>query len=228
MGDLGNILAGLSVWAIPILLAITLHEAGHGYVAYLFGDSTAKNQGRLTLNPIAHIDPFGTVLLPLLLFFTAGFVFGYAKPVPVDSSKFKNPRRDMIWVALAGPGANIFLAVMGALLIPLALKMPDTGANFFVQNLANLMFINCLLAVFNLLPIPPLDGGRVAVGLLPWRMAIKYAQLERYGIFIVVGLIMILPMLGRVIGLDLNIARVLILEPTFFLYNLIASLFGLV
>ena len=228
MGDLGNILAGLSVWAIPILLAITLHEAGHGYVAYLFGDSTAKNQGRLTLNPIAHIDPFGTVLLPLLLFFTAGFVFGYAKPVPVDSSKFKNPRRDMIWVALAGPAANIFLAFMGALLIPLALKMPDAAASFLIQNLQNLMIFNCLIAIFNMLPIPPLDGGRVAVGLLPWRMAIKYAQLERYGIFIVVGFIMILPMLGRVIGLDLNIARVLIWEPTFFLYNLIASLFGLV
>ena len=228
MGELGSILSAISVGAIPILLAITLHEAGHGFVANLFGDPTAKNQGRVTLNPIAHIDPFGTIILPILLFFMAGFIFGYAKPVPVDPRNFKNPRRDMIWVALAGPGANILLAFMGAMLIPLALKLPDGAANFLVQNLNNLMIFNCLLAVFNLLPVPPLDGGKVAVGLLPWRMAVKYAQLERYGIFIVIGVIMILPMAGRLIGLDLNIARVLILEPTFFLYKLIASLFGLV
>ncbi len=228
MGELGSILSAISVGAIPILLAITLHEAGHGFVANLFGDPTAKNQGRVTLNPIAHIDPFGTIILPILLFFMAGFIFGYAKPVPVDPRNFKNPRRDMIWVALAGPGANILLAFMGAMLIPLALNLPDAAANFLVQNLNNLMIFNCLLAVFNLLPVPPLDGGKVAVGLLPRRMAIKYAQLERYGIFIVIGVIMILPMAGRLIGLDLNIARVLILEPTFFLYKLIASLFGLV
>ena len=228
MGELGSILSAISVGAIPILLAITLHEAGHGFVANLFGDPTAKNQGRVTLNPIAHIDPFGTIILPILLFFMAGFIFGYAKPVPVDPRNFKNPRRDMIWVALAGPGANILLAFMGAMLIPFALNLPDAAATFLVQNLNNLMIFNCLLAVFNLLPVPPLDGGKVAVGLLPRRMAIKYAQLERYGIFIVIGVIMILPMAGRLIGLDLNIARVLILEPTFFLYKLIASLFGLV
>lgn len=226
MPDLYQIVTTLSVWVLPVLFAITLHEAAHGYVAYAFGDPTAKSQGRLSLNPLKHIDPFGTVLMPLLLFFMAGFVFGYAKPVPVDFRNLRNPKRDMMFVAIAGPAANIVLAIAGALFLGLVHVLPDFLGEWYAHNLVNLIMINTLLAVFNLLPLPPLDGSRVVSGLLPHRLAVKYNRLEPYGIFILIGMLFILPKLGQLLGLDFNIAEVFIWGPAHALYNFILSTFG--
>jgi Zn-dependent protease len=178
----------LAVYALPVLFAITLHEAAHAYAAKYFGDTTAYAAGRMSLNPMSHIDPFGTVIIPVLLYLTTGFVFGYARPVPIDFSRLRKPKRDMAWVALAGPAANFIMAllwtILGMLLDafqvtePFWHKMADAGL------LTNLLFF-----AFNLIPIPPLDGGRVAVSLLPNRLAYKYARLEPYGFFIVLALI---------------------------------------
>jgi len=183
-----ELIRNLAVYALPVLFAITLHEAAHAYAAKHFGDTTAYAAGRMSLNPMTHIDPFGTVIIPVLLYLTTGFVFGYAKPVPIDFSRLRHPKRDMAWVALAGPAANFIMAllwtILGILLDafqvaePFWHKMADAGL------LTNLLFF-----AFNLIPIPPLDGGRVAVSLLPNRLAYKYARLEPYGFFIVLALI---------------------------------------
>jgi len=203
------------IWMPPILLAITLHEAAHGYVANLYGDDTAKRQGRLTLNPIAHIDRFGTIILPLMLFILPGnMLFGYAKPVPVDPRRLNSPRWDMAKVAIAGPAMNFTLAVIAVLLMPFALKLPDTAAGIVYAILEVALFFNVLLGMFNLLPLPPLDGGRVVTALLPAPLAMRYARLERFGILIVLGLFFLVPMLGREFGLDLQPFRVLVLAPT--------------
>ena len=195
-----------SIWVIPLILAITFHEAAHGYVARFFGDNTAWQFGRVTLNPFKHIDPVGTVLLPALLFVTRSpFLFGYAKPVPVNFGALRNPRRDMILVAAAGPAMNIILAVMAALLFHLVSYLPDTVERWAAENLKNGLVINVILAIFNLLPLPPLDGGRIVVGLLPDRLAIRFARLERYGLGILVGVLFILPLLGAQLGINLNI-----------------------
>ena len=157
-----------SIWVIPLIIAITFHEAAHGYVARFFGDNTAWQFGRVTLNPFKHIDPVGTVLLPALLFITRSpFLFGYAKPVPVNFGALRNPRRDMIFVAAAGPAMNFILAVIAALLFHLVSYLPDTAEQWVAENLKNGLVINVILAIFNLLPLPPLDGGRIVVGLLP-------------------------------------------------------------
>ena len=195
----------LPIIAIPLLLAITLHEAAHAWVAFKLGDNTAKQLGRVSFNPFVHIDLFGTVLLPLMMLMSgAPFLFGYAKPVPVNFMKLNNPRRDMVLVALAGPAANILLVICAALLLHVVGFLPEIAGHWLVGNILFAIKINAILAAFNMLPIPPLDGGRVAVGLLPDVIARPLSRLEPYGMFIIIGLFL-LPMLGREIGLDLNI-----------------------
>lgn len=180
----------IAVYALPVIFAITLHEAAHGYAALKFGDSTAKMLGRITLNPLKHIDPLGTILVPILAYMSSGFLFGWAKPVPVNFGQLRRPKQDMLWVAAAGPAANIVMAVFWAGMIKLAHLMAGSD---YAQPLALMgsagVMINAILAALNLLPIPPLDGGRIAVSLLPHRWAAMLASVERYGLFIVLGLL---------------------------------------
>jgi Zn-dependent protease len=188
--DTSNLIQTVAIYALPVIFAITLHEAAHGYVARYFGDNTAAMMGRVTLNPLKHVDPMGTIVMPLLLYFaTAGsFLFGYAKPVPVQFGNLRNPKRDMIWVALAGPAINLLQAVLwvmaGALLISLGM-----GERFFLLMCKAGLLTNLAMFAFNLFPVPPLDGGRVLVGLLPRNAAMALARVEPYGFFIVMGLV---------------------------------------
>ncbi|NBX61706.1 MAG: site-2 protease family protein [Betaproteobacteria bacterium] len=187
-----EIVQTIATHALPVLLAITLHEAAHGYVAKLFGDNTAWAMGRVTLNPMAHIDPIGTIVMPLVLYFaTSGsFLFGYAKPVPVDFGRLRHPKRDMIWVALAGPLANLLQAVLWVVALYL-LSGFDVEERFFLEMAQAGVLTNLVMFAFNLFPIPPMDGGRIVVGLLPWRLAVGFAQVERFGFFIVMGLVLL-------------------------------------
>jgi Zn-dependent protease len=191
------VLYEISVWAIPALIAITFHEASHGYVAHLLGDDTAWLQGRVSFNPFVHIDPFGTVLLPgMLLLLHAPFLFGYAKPVPVNFRALRRPRLDTILVAAAGPGMNLLLAAIAALAFHIVGYVPAPGAQWLVANLKNALLLNVVLAIFNLLPFPPLDGGRILLGVLPAALARPLSRAEPYGLLILIGVLFVLPMLG--------------------------------
>lgn len=220
--DPSQVLYLISVWAIPAVLAITFHEAAHGFVAWRLGDDTAYVRGRVTFNPLRHIDPFGTIVLPILLLFSGGFLFGWAKPVPVNFGRLHRPRRDMVLVAAAGPATNLLLALVSGYLIHVAVLFPAVLSGWAVTNLENSILINVVLAVFNMLPLPPLDGGRVAVGLLPRPLAQPLARLERWGLFIVIGLLFILPMLSP----SLNFLPWLVGRPVEFILRLIAALTG--
>jgi Zn-dependent protease len=227
MFDFEQILLQLSVWALPAIVAITFHEAAHGFVALRLGDDTAYREGRVTFNPVKHVDPFGTILLPIILLLVrAPFLFGWAKPVPVNFWRLDNPRRDMVWVAAAGPGINLVLAIVSALLAYGAVLLPVEAAPWAIQNLQNSIHINIVLAVFNMIPLPPLDGGRVAVGLLPDTLAAPLARLERHGMLILIGIIFLVPFLGGQFGLDLNLLGWLLVHPVNFLYDLVLTLTG--
>ena len=196
----------LSVWVLPLVFAITFHEAAHGFVAYHLGDDTAWKLGRVSFNPLRHIDPFGTLILPaMLLFAHSPFLFGYAKPVPVNFRALRNPRIGMILVALAGPATNILLALIAAAAIHLLPIVPVDYAQWVVDNIRNAILINVVLAVFNMMPIPPLDGGRVAVGILPRPLAIPLARLEPFGMLILIAILILLPLAGSQFGLNLDV-----------------------
>ncbi len=208
--DIANLIQTVVLYALPVLFAITVHEAAHGYAARHFGDNTAYVMGRVTLNPIKHIDPVGTILMPLMLYFaTSGtFLFGYAKPVPVRFGKLNNPKRDMIWVALAGPGANLIQAFLwGALM--LTLQGVGVTEPFFLKMCQGGVLVNVVMFVFNLFPLPPLDGGRILVGLLPYRQAELVSRIEPWGFFIVMALVVagvisklwMQPLMGLTFGL---------------------------
>jgi len=214
--QIDQLIQTIALAGIPVLFAITLHEAAHGYVARHFGDMTAYQAGRISLNPLRHIDPVGTVLLPLLTLWMGGILFGWAKPVPVNFSALRNPKKDMLWVAIAGPASNLVMALGWALIYKMGLLFPE---NYFAEPMLGMAMwgikINVVLMVLNLLPLPPLDGGRVAVSLLPHRQAFQLAKIEPYGMFILIFLA-ITPVLS------------LILSPLIELvFKLLSLLFGI-
>jgi Zn-dependent protease len=187
--ETANIIQNILIYALPVLLAITVHEAAHGYAAKHFGDNTAYVMGRVTLNPLKHIDPIGTILMPLLLIFAGSpFLFGYAKPVPVQFGRLNNPKRDMIWVALAGPASNLIMAFVWGVLF-YVLKAADVSEPFFIKMMQGGILVNAVMFAFNLFPLPPLDGGRILVGLLPYKQAEFVSRVEPWGFFIVMGLV---------------------------------------
>jgi Zn-dependent protease len=212
------LIAQIAIYAIPVIVAITLHEAAHGFVARYFGDPTAANLGRVTLNPLKHIDLFGTILLPaVLLLSQTGFIFGYAKPVPVKFGALRNPKRDMIWVAAAGPAMNVALAFVSALGVLAALLLRVDPNSWVMDGLIVSIRINLVLAILNLMPLPPLDGGRVMTGLLPMPLAIPYAKLGRFGMLIVIALLVLLPFVGQKLGVNLDLFGWLIAAPAQYL-----------
>ena len=220
--EIQSLVQTVLIYALPVLFAITVHEAAHGYAARHFGDNTAYMLGRITLNPIKHIDPIGTILMPLMLYFaTSGaFLFGYAKPVPVNFGHLRNPRRDMIWVALAGPGANLVQAFLWGALLHFQLGMGITEP-FFLKMCQGGMLVNVVMFAFNLFPLPPLDGGRILVGLLPYRQAAAVSRVEPWGFYIVMALVLagILSSfwMRPVMGLTFDLLDILLLPVTLLL-----------
>ncbi|MGH8743160.1 MAG: site-2 protease family protein [Burkholderiales bacterium] len=216
-----DIIQTIAIWALPVIFAITLHEAAHGYAAKYFGDFTAYAQGRISLNPLRHIDMMGTIVVPLMLlllskFFGGGILFGWAKPVPVNFSALRHPKKDMLWVAAAGPGANFIMAMFWALVLKLALSMPESGYTLPMGLMGKAgIQINIVLMVLNLLPLPPLDGGRIAVSLLPHRLSYSYARIEPYGM-----IILLLLLFSGILGL-------ILWPPVSGLMQLISSVFNL-
>ena len=220
-------LTGILALAIPVIIAITFHEAAHGFVAWKLGDDTAYRLGRVTFNPIKHIDAFGTILLPaILLIGGSRFLFGYAKPVPVDFGRLRNPRRDMILVAAAGPGINLALAFASALLLHLVTPVGSETGAILAFGLKGSIYINVLLAVFNMLPLPPLDGGRVAVGLLPDFLARPLARLERWGIPILIVVLFVVPLVAREFGVSINLFGSVISPVVQFVTDIIGAITG--
>jgi Zn-dependent protease len=217
----------LSVWVLPLIIAITFHEAAHGFVAHRLGDNTAWQLGRVSFNPIRHIDPFGTLIMPaMLLMAHSPFLFGYAKPVPVNFRALRNPRTDMVWVALAGPATNIALALVAAAAFHVLDILPANAAQWTFDNLKNALQINVILAIFNMMPIPPLDGGRVAVGLLPRALAVPLARLEPFGMLILIGVLILLPLTGSQFGLNLDVISAILRTATGYVIRTILFVTG--
>ncbi len=217
----------VSVWVLPVVIAITFHEAAHGFVAHRFGDNTAWELGRVSFNPLKHIDPFGTLMLPAMLLLShSPFLFGYAKPVPVNFRALRHPRIDMVWVALAGPATNIALALFAAAAFHVLAFVPASAVQWVADNLKNALVINVVLAIFNMLPIPPLDGGRVAVGLLPRVLAYPLSRLEPFGMLILIGILIILPLAGSQFGLNLDVISAILRSSTGYVIRLILVVTG--
>lgn len=203
----------IAIYALPVIFAITLHEAAHGYVARQFGDLTAYREGRVSLNPVRHIDPVGTIALPLVTLAVGGIMFGWAKPVPVNFGNLRRPKRDMLWVAAAGPGANLLMALCWAVVLKIATLVPGAPWSGFLAATGKAgVQVNTIFMVLNLLPLPPLDGGRIAVSLLPHRLAYRFARIERYGILILLGAIILegvfrIPLLGAILFPPYDLVR---------------------
>ena len=216
-----------SVWVLPLVIAITFHEAAHGFVAHRLGDDTAYKLGRVSFNPLRHIDPFGTLIMPAILLLShSPFLFGYAKPVPVNFRALRDPRIGMVLVALAGPATNIALALVAAVALHGVGLLPDNAAQWLFDNLKNALVINVILAIFNMMPIPPLDGGRVAVGLLPRALAIPLSRLEPFGMLILIGVLILLPLAGSQFGLNLDVISAILRTTTGYVIWLILFVTG--
>jgi Zn-dependent protease len=217
----------ISVWVLPLVIAITFHEAAHGFVAHRLGDNTAYELGRVSFNPLRHIDPFGTLVMPAILLLShSPFLFGYAKPVPVNFRALRSPRIGMVLVALAGPATNIVLALAAAAAFHALAFAPADTAQWLADNLKNALVINVVLAVFNMLPIPPLDGGKVAVGLLPRFLAYPLSRLEPWGMLILIGILILLPLAGSQFGLNLDVISAILRSSTGYVLRLILLLTG--
>jgi Zn-dependent protease len=225
--DVEKVIYSGSTWVIPILIAITFHEAAHAYAAWRLGDDTALRAGRVTFNPLKHVDAFGTIVVPALLLVAGSpFLFGWAKPVPVAFNRLTRPRRDMALVAVAGPLTNVMLAFASAMLLHLVWLAPEPTSRWLAQTLYQSLVLNLVLAIFNLLPIPPLDGSRILLSVMPGVLARPYAKLERFGLLILLGLVFVVPMAARQFGVDLNVVRWLVGLPVAYLTKMVLLLVG--